>query len=77
MSDNPYLVRGDEWWINPDMEIVPDAKDVEIERLLARVAVLERACRLIQADPDPHAVLECTGCLRHSRLAFHALEAIP
>ena len=49
----------------------------EIERLRARVAVLERACRLIQADPDPHAVVECTGCYRHSRLAFHALEAKP
>jgi hypothetical protein len=51
--------------------------DAEIERLRARVAVLERACRLIQADPDPHAVVECTGCYRHSRLAFHALEATP
>lgn len=49
----------------------------EIERLRARVAVLERACRLIQEDPDPHAVVECTGCYRHSRLAFHALEAKP
>jgi hypothetical protein len=49
----------------------------EIERLRARVAVLERACRLIQADPDPNAVVECTACYRHSRLAFHALEARP
>jgi hypothetical protein len=53
------------------------AAHAEIERLRARVAVLERACRLIQADPDPHAVVECTGCYRHSRLAFHALEAKP
>ena len=49
----------------------------EIKRLRARVAELECACRLIQADPDPHAVVECTGCYRHSRLAFHALEAKP
>ena len=51
--------------------------DAEIERLRKRVAVLERACRLIQADPDPNAVVECTACYRHSRLAFHALEAKP
>ena len=49
----------------------------EIERLRARVEVLERACRLIQADPDPNAVVECTACYRHSRLAYHALEAKP
>jgi len=49
----------------------------EIERLRARVEVLERACQLIQADPDPSAVVECTGCYRHSRLAYHALEAKP
>ena len=49
----------------------------EIERLRARVAVLERACRLIQADPDPNAVVKCTACYRHSRLAYHALEAKP
>jgi hypothetical protein len=47
----------------------------EIERLRARVEVLERACRLIEADPDPHAVVECVACYRHSRLAYHALEA--
>lgn len=49
----------------------------EITRLRARVEVLERACQLIQADPDPSAVVECTGCYRHSRLAYHALEAKP
>ena len=49
----------------------------EIERLRARVAVLERACRLIEADPDPNAVVECVACYRHSRLAYHALEAKP
>jgi hypothetical protein len=49
----------------------------EIERLRARVEVLERACRLIEGDPDPHAVAECIGCYRHSRLAYHALEAKP
>jgi len=46
-------------------------------KLRARVEVLERACQLIQADPDPSAVVECTGCYRHSRLAYHALEAKP
>jgi hypothetical protein len=49
----------------------------EITRLRDRVEVLERACQLIQADPDPSAVVECTGCYRHSRLAYHALEAKP
>ena len=63
---------GDAADIQPEWEAA-----AEIERLRARVAVLERACRLIQADPDPHAVVECTGCYRHSRLAFHALEAKP
>ena len=47
------------------------------ERLRARVEVLERACRLIEADPDPNAVVECVACYRHSRLAYHALEAKP
>jgi len=46
-------------------------------KLLARVEVLERACRLIEADPDPNAVVECVACYRHSRLAYHALEAKP
>ena len=46
-------------------------------QLLARVEVLERACRLIEGDPDPHAVAECIGCYRHSRLAYHALESKP
>jgi len=49
----------------------------EITRLRARVEVLERACRLIEGDPDPHAVAECIGCYRHSRLAYRALEAKP
>jgi hypothetical protein len=49
----------------------------EIKRLRARVEVLERACRLIEADPDPNAVVECVACYRHSRLAYHALEAKP
>lgn len=49
----------------------------EIKRLRARDEVLERACQLIQADPDPSAVVECTGCYRHSRLAYHALKAKP
>ena len=53
------------------------ARDAEITRLRARVEVLERACRLIEGDPDPHAVAECIGCYRHSRLAYHALEAKP
>jgi hypothetical protein len=46
-------------------------------KLRARVEVLERACRLIQADPDPCVVQECSGCYRHSRIAYHALEAKP
>lgn len=54
-----------------------DDVGAEITRLRARVEVLERACQLIQADPDPSAVVECTGCYRHSRLAYHALEAKP
>jgi hypothetical protein len=59
-----------------------EAEDVEpllteITRLRARVEVLERACRLIEADPDPNAVVECVACYRHSRLAYHALEAKP
>ena len=52
-------------------------RDNEIARLRARVEVLERACRLIEGDPDPHAVAECIGCYRSSRLAYHALEAKP
>ena len=55
---------------------VADAR-VEANKLRARVEVLERACRLIEGDPDPHAVAECIGCYRHSRLAYHALEAKP
>jgi hypothetical protein len=42
MSDNPYLHRGDEWWVKPDIETVPDCKDIEIKRLRARIEVLER-----------------------------------
>jgi hypothetical protein len=45
MSDNPCLHRGDEWWVKPDIEIVPDCKDMEIKRLRARVEVLERVLR--------------------------------
>ena len=54
-----------------------DAQADEIKSLRARVEVLERACRLIEADPDPNAVVECVACYRHSRLAYHALEAKP
>lgn len=63
-------------WVNVPQPILDQAAE-EITRLRARVEVLERACRLIQADPDPHAVRECSGCYRHSRLAFHALETAP
>ena len=48
-----------------DVEVIsPKLREAaaEIERLRARVEVLERACQLIQADPDPSAVVECTGC---------------
>jgi hypothetical protein len=61
-------------WLKDDP--TEEAAD-EIERLRARVEVLERACRLIEADPDPNAVVECVACYRHSRLAYHALEAKP
>jgi hypothetical protein len=70
------------WHCGPSM-ICPQSHDdrafllAEIERLRARVEVLERACRLIEGDPDPHAVVECVACYRHSRLAYHALEAKP
>jgi len=49
----------------------------EAERLRARIKVLEFACRLIQEDPDPQAVVECSRCYSHQRLAFHALEPMP
>ena len=61
---------------NVDTQVLIAARN-EILRLRARVEVLERACQLIQADPDPHVMRECSGCYRHSRLAFHALEAKP
>ncbi len=51
MSDNPYLHKGDEWyfgWLNPDMEIVPNAKDTEIERLRAQVESLAGAIAQIE-----------------------------
>ena len=74
MSDNPYLVRGDEWWVRPHIEIAPDPKDVEIERLRARVAVLEKALRQIQTRPHPSVAAQCAGCYGHQQTATYALE---
>jgi|688.fasta_scaffold420118_4 hypothetical protein len=87
MSDDMMLKRWsvgnyDGYMVEWDGGDYVEAEDVEpllaeITRLRARVEVLERACRLIEGDPDPHAVAECIGCYRHSRLAYHALEAKP
>ena len=49
MSDNPYLHKGDEWYLTPHIEIAPDPKDMEIERLRARVEVLEKVLEAAQA----------------------------
>lgn len=42
MSDNPYLHKGDEWYLTPHIEFAPDPKDMEIERLRAEI-VRQRA----------------------------------
>ena len=47
---------------------------VEIKRLRARVEVLERALRLIQATPHPSVAAQCTGCYSHQKTATYALE---
>ena len=70
MSDNPYLHKGDEWYLNPDIEIVPDCKDMEIERLRARVEVLERVLRYYADD-------SYNGHNTNGSCARAALEAQP
>jgi hypothetical protein len=46
----------------------------EIERLRARVEVLERALRRIQATPHPSVAAQCTNCYNHQKTATYALE---
>jgi len=43
-------------------------------KLLARVDVLERALRRIQATPHPSVAAQCTGCHSHQKTATYALE---
>ena len=49
-------------------------RDAEIERLRARVEVLERALRRIQATPHPSVAAQCTNCYNHQKTATYALE---
>jgi hypothetical protein len=49
-------------------------RDAEIERLRARVEVLERALRRIQATPHPSVAAQCTNCYGHQKTATYALE---
>jgi hypothetical protein len=59
-----------------------DARDIqiewraaaEIERLRARVEVLEKALRQIQTTPHPSVAAQCIGCYGHQRTATYALE---
>jgi hypothetical protein len=46
----------------------------QIERLRARVEVLERALRRIQATPHPSVAAQCTNCYGHQKTATYALE---
>jgi hypothetical protein len=46
----------------------------EITRLRARVEVLERALRRIQATPHPSVAAQCTNCYGHQKTATYALE---
>jgi hypothetical protein len=46
----------------------------EVERLRARVEVLERALRRIQATPHPSVAAQCTNCYNHQKTATYALE---
>jgi|688.fasta_scaffold997684_3 hypothetical protein len=52
-----------EWWANR-----------EIERLRARVAVMEKALRQIQTRPHPSVAAQCAGCYGHQQTATYALE---
>jgi hypothetical protein len=51
-----------------------DALRDEITRLRARVEVLERALRRIQATPHPSVAAQCTNCYSHQKTATYALE---
>jgi hypothetical protein len=42
--------------------------------LRARVEVLERALRRIQATPHPSVAAQCTNCYGHQKTATYALE---
>jgi stress response protein YsnF len=46
----------------------------EAKRLRARVEVLERALRRIQATPHPSVAAQCTNCYNHQKTATYALE---
>jgi hypothetical protein len=51
-----------------------DPIENEIERLRARVAVLEKALRQIQTRPHPSVAAQCIGCYGHQQTATYALE---
>ena len=63
MSDNPYWYRNDEWWVKPDIKIVPDYKDMEI-------AVLRNANR------DLREKLDRGGGSQRERIAIACLAGI-
>jgi hypothetical protein len=44
------------------------------DSLRARVEVLERALRRIQATPHPSVAAQCTNCYNHQKTATYALE---
>jgi len=61
---DPRVAKSEaEWWASR-----------EIERLRARVEVLERALRRIQATPHPSVAAQCAGCYSHQKTATYALE---
>lgn len=53
MSDNPYLVNENDWWIKPDIDpateqlIAPYLKTAEIERLRAEITRLRAGIQAI------------------------------
>jgi hypothetical protein len=71
MSDNPYLHKGDEWYLTPHIEIAPNPKDMEIERLRARVADLERALKYADCGCD-EGFCAAQHCPRAFKLALEA-----
>ena len=48
------------------------AAATEIERLRARVAVMEKALRQIQTRPHPSVAAQCAGCYGHQQTATYA-----